>query len=109
MVVYKTNEGIKTTTLTRNIMRNLDDHSAKTATPAAARKAVKPRSTEVEMALLVALVEAPDAVLDAVPDAPDDEAVELVELLALAAARKFSKVLLPAPGALTAMTIPEAQ
>jgi len=62
------------------------------------------------MALLpVELPEAADEVLDAVPDAAPAVELELVVLVALARARKASKVLLPDPGALIAMTIPEAQ
>jgi hypothetical protein len=58
--------------------------------------------------LPVELLEAADEAPVAVPDGVTVE-LELVELEALARARKFAKVLLPVSGALIAKTIPWAQ
>jgi len=111
------NEGIGTKlSLTRGVMRNLNYHRANITNPTTARKAVKPTLTEVESAPLplppppweVLLGVTPVAVPDGEPDAPDGVTDEF-ELEALARARKLSKVLLPEPGALIAMTIPATQ
>jgi len=99
-------------------MRILNDYSAKIKPPMAARKAVKPTLTEVEIAalllfdaLLVLLEVAPlsVAVADPVePPEPLDGVAELeLELEFRALDRKASKVLLLF--ALTAKTIPFVQ
>jgi len=79
---------VNTTLLTLDVMRILDDHSAKIKPPTTAKTAVKPKLTEIEMAslpllgLLVLLAEAPEEplpVADAVepPELPDGELEEL--------------------------------